>query len=576
MFIKYPSRRLAVYSTNGIVASSQPLASAAGIEVLAKGGNCVDAAIAASAALCVTEPGSTGVGGDCFVLFYDNADKRVHGLDGCGRCAKELTIQHILDADNGGKHTHRILESSIFSVTVPGAIAGWLDALEKWGSKKVTLEDVLSPSIRLARDGFPVGEIASRLWRKCAAKLRSQNLDLKENPLLINGEGPEEGDFVTNERLARLFETVVKHGKNGFYRGPVAEAIVKRTSSKGHKLNAQDLELHESTVVDPISILFENHKVWEIPPSGQGLVALLALGIIQELHDSGKIDLKQLEHNSPEYLHLLIEACKIGFYDSDEYVTDPKFHHIPLDEILDKPYLKKRAGLFSSTGIIDAEQMSHGVPDPKHRSDTIYLTVSDKDGNACSFINSVYNGFGSGIVVPEYGFSLQSRGANFNLNKGRPNSLEGGKRPYHTIIPSMITKDNGELYASFGNMGGYMQPVGHVQHVLNMILFGMTPQQLIDLPRFCLCAHEDTTSDRGRGSDGPVSTPITVVALEEGIDEKTGRELEKLGHFVKYVHDYERALFGRAQIIKNISKNGKTMHVAGSEMRADGSAIPLV
>ncbi|EDK40464.2 hypothetical protein PGUG_04562 [Meyerozyma guilliermondii ATCC 6260] len=577
-FIKFPSRRSTVYSSKGIVASSQTLASAAGIEVLAKGGNAVDAAIAVSAALCVTEPGSTGVGGDCFVLFYKKGDKKVHGIDGCGRSARNVTIQDVLDADYGGKQMHRIKPTSIFSVTVPGAIAAWVDAFEKWGSRKVSLQQVLDPAIRLADEGFPIGEIASRSWRKSAPKLQSQNQDLSEdqNPLLINGKGPNEGDFVQNKPLAKLFLAVAKNGKDGFYKGPVAEAIIKRTTSKNHKLDAKDLELHESTVVDPISIVFENHKVWEIPPSGQGLVALLALGIIRELHNSGKINLHGLKHNSAEYLHILIEACKMGFYDSDEYVTDPKFHDIPLEQLLDTPYLKSRAELFCKEKSLDGTTMSHGIPDPKHRSDTVYLTTSDSEGNACSFINSVYHGFGSGIVVPEFGFSLQSRGANFNLNKGTPNSLEGGKRPYHTIIPSMITTENDALYASFGNMGGYMQPVGHVQHVLNMVLFNMTPQQSIDSPRFCLCSHEDVTSDRGRGSDGPVSTPITVVALEEGIDEKVGNSLEKLGHTVQFVSDYDRHLFGRAQIIKNISTDGRVMYAAGSEMRADGAAIPFV
>jgi gamma-glutamyltranspeptidase/glutathione hydrolase len=577
-FIKFPSRRSTVYSSKGIVASSQTLASAAGIEVLAKGGNAVDAAIAVSAALCVTEPGSTGVGGDCFVLFYKKGDKKVHGIDGCGRSARNVTIQDVLDADYGGRQAHRIKQTSIFSVTVPGAIAAWVDAFEKWGSGKVLLHDVLAPAIRLADEGFPVGEIASRLWRSSVPKLQLQNRDLlaDQNPLLINGKGPNEGDFVQNKPLARLFTAVAKNGKDGFYKGPVAEAIVRRTTAKNHKLDAKDLELHESTVVDPISIVFENHKVWEIPPSGQGLVALLALGIIRELHTSGQINLHELEHNSPEYLHVLIEACKMGFYDSDEYVTDPTFHDIPLEHILDAPYLRSRAQLFSKETILDGSTMSHGVPDPKHRSDTVYLTTSDSDGNACSFINSVYHGFGSGIVVPEFGFALQSRGANFNLNRGTPNSLQGGKRPYHTIIPSMITTENDDLYASFGNMGGYMQPVGHVQHVLNMLLFNMTPQQLVDLPRFCLCSHEDVSTDRGRGSDGPVSTPITVVALEEGIDEKVGKSLEALGHTVQYVSDYDRHLFGRAQIIKNVATEGRVMYAAGSEMRADGAAMPLV
>lgn len=578
-FIKFNSRRSTVYSTKGMVVSSQALANHAGIKILSKGGNCVDAAIAVSATLCVVEPGSTGIGGDCFSLYYKRETKEVHGMNGTGRSAKNLTIQNICDRYNNGQPMKRIPPESVLTVNVPGAVAGWVDSYEKWGSKNVTLEEILEPAISLAEDGFPVCEIACLLWKSAEDKLKKQNPDPKliENMFLFGNAAPNEGDFVTNKPLAKAFRAIAKGGKEGFYQGPVAEAIIRETSSRDHKLDLKDLATHTSTVVDPINTKFEDYKVWEIPPNGQGLVALLSLGIIQQLHKSGKIDLYKLKHNSAEYLHVLIEASKIAFYDSDEYVTDPEFSKIPLDDLLSEAYLKKRAELFSMDKILDSSVIEHGVPNPRYKSDTVYLAVTDSNGDACSFINSVYDDFGSGIAVPDYGFCLHNRGANFNLTPDLKNCFEGGKRPYHTIIPSLITNSKDDsLFAAFGNMGGYMQPVGQVQHVLNLCVFGFTPQQLIDLPRFCLNATKDRIdSDRGKGSDGPVSTAVTEVALEDGIDPNVVEELSKLGHTTKVVTGHDRKMFGRAQIIKDISKDGQLIYAAGSDLRGDGAAAPF-
>lgn len=578
-YMKFNSRRSTVYSSKGMIASSQALANQAGIKVLEKGGNCVDAAIAVSAALCVVEPTSTGIGGDCFSMYYKKDTKEIFGLNGTGRSAKNLTVQNIFDHHNDGKPILRIPIESAFTVNVPGAVAGWIDTLDNWGSGKVTLKDILDPAISLAEGGFPVCEIASKLWSVCEGKLKRQNPDHKliEGTFLFNNKTPKEGDFVQNKPIAKVFRSIIEGGKDGFYKGPVAEAIIRETKLRDHKLDLEDLTDHTSTIIKPINIAFENYKIWEIPPSGQGLVALLALGIIQQLHNTGVIDLYKMKHNSPEYLHVLIEACKLGFYDSDEYVTDPEFDHIPLDDLLNEAYLQERAKLFRKDKILDSETIKHGVPDPKYKSDTVYLAVTDSNGDACSFINSVYDGFGSGIAVPEYGFCLHNRGANFNLTEGLKNCFSGKKRPYHTIIPSMITRtEDDSLFAAFGNMGGYMQPVGQVQHVLNLCIFGFTPQQLIDLPRFCLNASKDitTTDDRGRGSDGPVSTPVTVVSLEEGIDQNTIDELSKLGHTTKLVTGYDRELFGRAQIIKDQSKDDQLIFAGGSDLRGDGSATP--
>ncbi|EGV66425.1 hypothetical protein PSN45_002974 [Yamadazyma tenuis] len=575
-FSKFASRRSTVYSTKGMVASSQPAANAAGLKILSKGGNCVDACIALAAALCITEPGSTGIGGDCFALYYKNSTKEVLGLNGCGRAAKNLTIQDVWDELNEGKSMARIPYTSAFAINVPGAIAGWFDAYESWGSGNVSFEEILEPAIELADKGFAVCEMAARSWRNSTPKIikSNPNLEPQDIPVLINGKGPDEGDFVTNKSIAKALEIIGEKGKKGFYTGPVAKAIINQTDSRHHKLTLEDLEAHTSTFVEPIQYDFFGYTIWEIPPNGQGLVALVALGVIQELHKAGKIDVFQLEHNSSEYLHLLIETLKIGFYEANDSVTDPEFKDIPVSKILSSEYLEKKSQLFSKDKIINSSMFGVPIPDPKFKTDTTYFTASDANGDACSFINSVYQGFGGGICVPEYGFCLHNRGANFNLTPGATNCLEGGKRPYHTIIPSMITK-KGELFASFGNMGGYMQPIGHVLHVMNLCVFGFTPQQSVDSPRFLLDA-DTSTPDSGLGGDGPVSTNVTNVLIEEGISEETYQKLTKLGHRTSWVRDNARTTFGRAQIIKNESKNGHLIYAAGSEIRADGAAIPFL
>ena len=590
-FMKFASRRSTVYSHRGMVASTQPLANSAGLKILEKGGNCVDAAIAVSAALCVTEPASTGIGGDCFALYFkrDGTAKsplgsgKVLGLNGCGRAAKKVTPQHVWDEHNDGKPMPRIPYTSVFSVTVPGAIAGWYDAFEKWGSGKVTFEQILEPAVTLAEHGFPVSELSSKSWKAAIPKLKAQNPNVSNNNpfIILDGEngarGPNEGEYVKNTPVAECLKLIGKQGKGAFYQGPIAEAIIETTTKRNHQLTAQDLQAHTSTIVEPIKLNFQNHNVWEIPPNGHGLVALLALGLIQELHNEGKINMHELKHNSAEYLHILIEACKLGFHDSDEYVTDPTFKDIPVEALLHHQYLKTRAQLFDPSKIIDGESMTHGVPDPKYKSDTVYLTVTDSNGEACSFINSVYEGFGSGILVEKYGFCLHNRGANFNLSPGLSNCLEGGKRPYHTIIPGMITNAiDDTLYASFGNMGGFAQPVCHVQHVLNMVIFGMTPQQLLDAPRFVLNSNNDVLRDRGRGADGPVRTPITIVQIEEGVGNETVEKLKQLGHSVEVLTGYNRQTVGRGQIIKNESRNGQLVYAGGSDMRGDGAVAPFV
>lgn len=545
----------------------------------------MEAAVAVLAALCVTEPPSTGVGGDCFVLYHDHKTEKVHGLSGHGRLPKALSIEKLKEIDPSIKGP-RLSTKSVHAVSVPGAVAGWLDLIAKWGSGKVTLEDIFEPAIGLAEEGFPVSEISARIWKLCLPNLINQSG--KNASVFLNEDGSfvEPGQIFTNKPLAQVFRKVAKEGKDGFYKGDVAAQIVKKVKDLGGVMELDDLANHTSEIVDPICMEFAGKYLWEIPPSGQGLVALLALGYVKELAKINKIDLKTLRHNSAEYLHLVIEAVKLAFYDSEDLVTDLKFHpEVDITKSLSEASLAKRAKLILKTRILERDHIDEladtQVPHMRYKSDTVYFTVTDSEGNACSFINSVFTGFGTGIIPDKYGFALQSRGANFNLVPGTVNCLEGGKRPYHTIIPSLITEptEHGShtLYASVACMGGWAQPQSQVQIFLNMVIFGFNPQEALDAPRFCLEPNEDHRHlDQGKGSFGPVSTPNTIVALEEGIEERDVEELKKLGHCVEYLTGWERSQFGRAQCIKNEFQKGRLIWAGGSDLRADGAATPQI
>lgn len=538
-----------------------------------KGGNCVDAAVAVAAALCVTEPPSTGVGGDCFVLYKERGSTTVHGLNGLGKAPKRTSIEKVRQSGISGP---RIPLHSVHAVTVPGAVAGWLDAVELWGSGMVTLGDIFAPAIELAECGFVVSEISAQLWREALATLVAQSGRNAAVFVNENGSFCEAGQIFDNKPLASLFRAIVAKGKAAFYEGPVAEKIVQTVKERGGLMELDDLAEHTSKIVDPISIDFLGKTLWELPPYGQGIVALLALGYIRELANAGEIDLHCMDHNSPEYLHLLIEALKLAFYDLEHYVSDLDFHpEIDINKALSPEFLAERAQHVKPNRVLSREDINV-VPDPMYNCDTVYFTVTDSSGNACSFINSVFSSFGSCIIPDGCGFALQSRGANFNLSQLAVNSLEGGKRPFHTIIPSMITDtETQELYASVACMGGWEQPQAHVQIFFNMILFGFNPQEALDAPRFCLEPNEKMRHlDLGHGSSGPVSTPGTIVKLEEGISMDTVKALEEKGHIVEHVTGYHREVFGRGQCIQNNSRGGRVVWSGGSDMRGDGAAVP--
>eukprot|EP01132_Coremiostelium_polycephalum_P006615 gene6615-8186_t len=532
------NKKTCYFSLNGICASSQPLASDVGLDILKKGGNAADAAIAMAATLNVTQPCSTGIGGDCFLLYYNSKTKEIKGINASGRAPSKLNIE--LCKSKG--YTDSIPKLCPLSVNVPGAVAGWCDTIEKFGSGKLSLSEILKPAIEYAEQGVPIQPKTSYMWEFYSHALKSSP---NGNELLINGELPKAGQIFKNPNLANVLKRVGEFGKKGFYEGPVAESIVKILIELGGVMTLEDLSTHTSTFDEPISIKYRGYDIFEMPPNGQGLVTLLALNILEGF------ELKNLNPFSPEYLHLLIEALRLSFHDTNYHVSDPLFSKIPIKELLSKEYAEVRRLLISK------DQRNHSITrgNPESSSSTVYLSVVDGDGNACSFINSNYHGFGTGIVPKGLGFTLQNRACDFSLDHNHPNSLKPGKRSYHTIIPGMILKD-GNLFASFGNMGSYMQPQAHVQLICNLIDHKMDPQSALDHPRFCILDVKD--------NDGKI-------AFEEGHSQESVDALAtRFGQFVHrdLLTSYKRHVFGNGQIIVRDSQTN--VLCGGTDNRCDG------
>ena len=531
MKYSFPSRRSAVMSNRGIVATSQPLAAQAGASMLLQRGNAVDAAIATAAALNVVEPYSTGIGGDAFALVYLSQPRELKALNASGRAPYAATLEKY---HNLGYR--QVPFTGIHAVTVPGALDGWCSLLEKHGT--MSLSQVLTPAIKLAENGFPISEVIGHIWDKNTFHLQANASAART--YLIGGRAPKTGEIFRQPDLVNTFRKIADGGRDVFYRGKIAEAIVDCSEDNGGLITMKGLNDHASTWVTPISTNYRGYDIYECPPNGQGLIALLALNILEAY------DLKSLGHNSPEYLHLLIEAIKLGFADAGRYVADPDFVDIPLKSLLSKSYAEQRRKLIDKNEA--AQRVEAGVP---AGGDTVYLAVIDKDGNSVSFINSLYKGFGSGIVVAGTGICLQNRGANFNLEAGHPNCIEPHKRPYHTIIPAMAFKDD-ELFLTFGVMGGFMQPQGHVQVLLNLIDFDMDVQTALDAPRFRYA---------GRGDSN----------FEPNISAEVIKELAKKGHGIAGLDDPYLQEFGGGQAIM-VHPLSKAL-IAGSDPRKDGCAI---
>ncbi len=560
-----------------MVAASQPLAVAAGLEILAAGGNAADAAVATAAALSVTEPTSTGIGGDCFALYYEAASGQITALNGSGRAPAGLTLERLAREGFGVGASGRAPLPAYhpYTITVPGACAGWCDLIERHGS--LPLVRILAPAIRLAEEGFPVAPITAYHWARGAERQLAQAPGGRE--LTIEGRAPRPGELFRNPGLARTLQTVAEGGQDAFYRGPIAAAIADAVQRAGGCMTVEDLASHSSTWDEPISVTYRGLRVWECPPNGQGLTALLALNILEGF------DLATLDPLEPKRLHLEIEALRLAFADARWHIADPYFINVPTYQLLSKDYAADRRKLIHPSRATLDQRRGAAVAG----SDTVYFCVVDDAGNACSFINSNYMGFGTGIVPAGWGFTLQNRGHNFSLEPGHPNVVAPGKRPYHTIIPGMITRDGQAgtdrqvdgglpqtnlllqstdlqftnpqstnlLLGPFGVMGGFMQPQGHMQVVIALADDGLDPQAALDRPRFCI----------GAGTAGG------RVGLEEGIPTATVEALAAMGHAVEVVAGHERALFGRGQIILRDSATG--VLCGGSDPRADGCAMSL-
>ncbi len=547
-FFEFQSRRSTIVGTQGMVATSQPLAVAAGLEILRMGGTAADAAVATAAALNVTEPTSTGIGGDAFALYYEAATGRVTALNASGRAPTALTLERLQKEGLGDE----LPPYHPYTITVPGACSGWCEMVARHG--QLTLTDVLAPAIRLAEEGFPVAPTTAYFWGRGAQRQLAEALNGHE--LTIDGRGPKPGEIFKNPGLAQTFRVIAEGGQEAFYQGEIATAIAAVIQSAGGCLTEADLAAHTATWDDPLSTLYRGYRIWECPPNGQGLTALIALNILEGF------DVANLPSLSAERLHLQIEALRLAFADTRWYVSDPQFSDIPLEQLLSKEYAADRRKRINP----QLATLDQHFGTPVASSDTVYLTTVDAAGNACSFINSNYMGFGTGIVPQGWGFTLQNRGHNFSLDPEHPNALQPGKRPYHTIIPSMITRDTeqeiedkgqGDLVASFGVMGGFMQPQGHLQVASALIDDGADPQTALDRPRFCI------QSGEANGS----------VGIEYGVPEHEYTKLTMMGHPAQLTSGFGRALFGRGQVIMRDLASGVLW--GGSDPRADGCAMSL-
>lgn len=519
--------RSPVLARNGMVATSQPLASAAGLRVLRDGGNAVDAAVAAAAVLNVVEPMMCGIGGDLFALYYEAATGDLHGLNATGRAGSRASAEELR-----GRGLERMPGSGPLVVTVPGALDGWEELVSRFGTRP--LGGLLAPAIAYAEDGFPVSEIIAAQWKSAEAKLRRHPAAAAN--YLVDGErAPAHGEVFRSPDLARTFRRIADEGPQVFYRGEIADRIHDFLEAEGGFVTREDLAAHDSEWVDPISATFRGVEVFQVPPNSQGFVALEMLNLLEGF------DLAALGHNSAAYLHRLIEAKKLAFADRDAYLADPEHMRAPLETLLSKEYAEARRGEIS--GDRAAREVAPGLTDD---GDTIYLTVVDEDRNAISLIYSLFGSFGSGLVVPGTGIALQNRGTGYSLEPGHPNELAPGKRALHTNMPGMAFRD-GRPWITYGVMGGDMQPQGHTQVLLNRIEFGMHVQKAGEMPRF------------RHGADG--------VGLESGIGSDTRQALIRLGHGVKT----RFGAYGGYQAIEIDWENGVLL--GGSDPRKDGAAV---
>jgi gamma-glutamyltranspeptidase/glutathione hydrolase len=519
-------------AARGVVATSEPLAAAAGLRMLLQGGNAVDAAIATAAALTVVEPGQNGIGSDAFAIVWDGPSGRLHGLNGSGRAPRTHTPELF-----AGLGLDAVPARGWLPVTVPGTPAAWRDLHRRFG--KLPFARLFEPAIEYAEDGYPVAPVIADVW-DTAARIFTQILNGPEfrgwfETFLPDGRAPRAGAYWRSPGHARTLRLIAESNAAAFYEGEIADAVARFAAETGGYLTKADLAGHASAWVDPISTSYRGFDVWEIPPNGQGITALIALNILETF------DVAAHPRESVETHHRMLECIKLAFADTHRYVADPDHETIPVEWLLDKGYAAERRKHIGERALLPAS----GAPPA---GDTVYLCAADGDGMMVSFIQSNYQGFGSGVVVPGTGVALQNRGHGFTLAPGHPNRVAPGKRPFHTIIPAFLTKDGAPL-GPFGVMGGHMQPQGHLQVVVNQVDYGMNPQAALDAPRW-----------RWNSGRRVSAEPALAPEIVEG--------LRGCGHEITI--DPDPSTYGRGQIIRRVVSGA---YVAGSEPRADGQAI---
>ena len=526
--------RSEVIAENGMAATSHPLATQTAIDVLKEGGNAIDAAIAANAVLGLVEPTGCGIGGDLFAIVWDAKTKKLYGLNSSGPAPKDMNIDFI---KNQG--LDKIPAYGPLPVTVPGAVAGWVALHKKFGS--ADFNGIFNNAISYAENGFPVSELVAYYLEGSANRFK--NYPNFSNVWMKNGRTPDKGEIFTNKELATTYKKIASSYGQDFYSGDIAKSIADFIQSQGGLLTIKDLANFEPEWIEPVSSNYRGYDIWELPPNGQGIAALQILNILENFNISS------MELDSAEYIHLFTEAKKLAYEDRAKYYADPHFSDVPTSELISKNYASIRTKLINKNKA--ATRFDAGLED----GDTIYLTVADKFGNMVSLIQSNYRGMGSGMVPKDLGFMLQDRGEMFSLNPNHKNSLVGGKRPFHTIIPAFITKDD-MPFISFGLMGGAMQPQGHAQVVINLIDFNMNLQEAGDAPRIRHVGSSQPT--------GEIMLDGGYISLESGFSDQTRQELLNKGHKLKY----DKGGFGGYQAI--MLKDG--VYYGASESRKDGQA----
>jgi gamma-glutamyltranspeptidase len=538
-----------VFAPHGMVACAHYLASQAGVQMLTQGGNAIDAAIAANAVMTVVYPTTCSAGGDIFLLIWDAKTHQMYALNGSGRAPQGMTPEYF-----AAQGLSKIPTRGPLSISVPGAVDGWFEALGRFGS--LTPEQIFAPAIALAEDGMPVSAKMSSSLSASASLL--EEWESSAATYLPEKRAPLTGERLRQPNLARTYRTLVREGRDAFYRGPIGRTIVEYVQLCGGVLSVEDLEQHRSDWVTPLSTSYRGYDVYEFPPNSQGLVALEMLNILEAYN------LRELGYQSAAYLHLLLEAKKLAFADRDHFLSDPAFVNVPVERLLSREYAAERRAL------IQLEQvMSPLSPEPAKDGDTMYLCAADSQGNVVSLIQSLYMGIGSGLVGGNTGVALQNRGSYFSLDPQHVNYLQPGKRTLHTLMPGMVLRDNNP-YMAIGTMGGDAQPQIHVQLLTAMLDFGLNPQQAISAPRWHSGRTYHTAEENAGAQSKGDSVGEEVVTIESRFPVEVADQLRQLGHNIEVIGPFENAM-GHAQAIQIDPES--QIFAGAADPRCDGLAL---